>query len=93
LVIKAERRDQRQLTLTEPVAEAGAQVAPTPAAKTAASKSPLMSEFRYGIWSRSFRFPQAIAHDKLEARYHGGLLTVTAPKAQNASTVTVRVEG
>jgi len=53
----------------------------------------LLSEFRYGTWSRSFRFPQAIEHEQLEARYKDGLLTVTAPKAQKVSTVTVQVEG
>jgi HSP20 family protein len=52
----------------------------------------LLSEFRYGTWSRSFRFPQAIEHEQLQARYKDGLLTVTAPKAQKVSTVTVQVE-
>jgi len=53
----------------------------------------LLSEFRYGTWSRSFRFPQAIEHEQLQARYKDGLLTVTAPKAQKVSSVTVQVEG
>jgi HSP20 family protein len=79
MVIKAERCSQRPLSLPEPATEA--------------AKSPLLSEFRYGTWNRGFRFPQAIAHDKLQARYQGGLLTVTAPKVQNATTVTVRVDG
>jgi HSP20 family protein len=56
-------------------------------------QGPLLSEFRYGTWSRSFRFPQAIDRDQLQARYRDGLLTVTAPKAQKVSSVTVRVEG
>ena len=55
--------------------------------------SALLSEFRYGTWSRSFRFPQAIEHEQLQARYKDGLLTVTAPKAQKVSSVTVQVEG
>ncbi len=57
-----------------------------------ADQGPLLSEFRYGTWSRSFRFPQAIDRDQLQARYRDGLLTVTAPKAQKVSSVTVRVE-
>jgi HSP20 family protein len=57
-----------------------------------ADQGPLLSEFRYGTWSRSFRFPQAIDRDQLQARYRDGLLTVTAPKAQKVSSVSVRVE-
>jgi HSP20 family protein len=53
----------------------------------------LLSEFRYGTWSRSFRFPQPIERDQLQALYRDGLLTVTAPKANKVSTVTVQVEG
>jgi HSP20 family protein len=54
---------------------------------------PLLSEFRYGTWSRSFRFPQPIEREQLEARYQGGLLTVSVPKAHRVSSVTVKVEG
>jgi HSP20 family protein len=53
----------------------------------------LLSEFRYGTWSRSFRFSQAIEHEQLQARYKDGLLTVTAPKAHKVTSVTVQVEG
>jgi HSP20 family protein len=77
LVISAERRNPRQ--------QAEGDQADEPAA--------LLSEFRYGTWSRSFRFPQPIERDKLEARYQGGLLTVLVPKAQKATTVSVKVEG
>jgi HSP20 family protein len=55
--------------------------------------SPLISEFRYGTWSRSFRFPVAIERDQLKASYRDGLLTVSAPKANSVSSVTVQVEG
>ncbi len=94
LVISAERRNLRQLpapTAAEP-AEANGEAA-RPAVAAEKPKSPLISEFRYGTWSRSFRFPQPIERDQLEARYQGGLLTVTAPKAQKATTVSVKVEG
>jgi HSP20 family protein len=57
------------------------------------ASNPLLSEFRYGTWSRSFRFPQPIVRDQLQAVYRDGLLTVTAPKANTVSSVTVNVEG
>jgi HSP20 family protein len=79
LVISAERRSQRPQP-TSPEAST-----PAPA--------PLLSEFRYGTWSRSFRFPQPIEREQLQAVYRDGLLTVTAPKAQTVSSVTVKVEG
>lgn len=41
----------------------------------------------------SFRFPVAIEREQLQAVYRDGLLTVTAPKANKVSTVTVKVEG
>ena len=77
LVISAERRNPRQ--------QAEGDQADAPAA--------LLSEFRYGTWSRSFRFAQPIEREQLQARYKDGLLTVTAPKAHNVSSVTVQVEG
>jgi HSP20 family protein len=54
-------------------------------------RAPLLSEFRYGTWSRSFRFPGGIQRDALEAHYRDGLLTVTAPKAQSLTSVTVKL--
>ena len=57
------------------------------------AKAPLLSEFRYGTWSRSFRFPQPIERDQLEATYRDGLLRVIAPKASSVTSVTVKVEG
>ena len=77
LVISAERRNLRQ--------QAEGDQADEPAA--------LLSEFRYGTRSRSFRFAQPIEREQLQARYKDGLLTVTAPKAHNVSSVTVQVEG
>ncbi len=74
-------------------AERGKGVADAPV--TAAQKpgsALLVSEFRYGTWSRSFRFPQAIEREGLQARYRDGLLHITAPKAHSVSTVRVKVE-
>ncbi len=91
LVISAERRSHRQLHQSAeeaaPAAEASAETAAEP------RKAPLLSEFRYGTWSRSFRFPTPIEREQLQARYRDGLLTVTAPKAHKVSTVTVKVDG
>jgi HSP20 family protein len=57
------------------------------------AQGPLLSEFRYGTWSRSFRFPQPIEREQLQASYRDGLLSVTAPKANKVTTVTVKVDG
>jgi HSP20 family protein len=91
LVISAQRRNPRQAAPAS--AEAGAPVpAPVPAAEPA-GRGLLLSEFRYGTWSRSFRFPAGIDRDQLQATYRDGLLSVRAPKAQRVSTVSVKVEG
>ena len=92
LVISAERRSQRQLggEPSEARASATSIDAPSSAEKV---RGPLLSEFRYGTWSRSFRFPVAIEREQLQAVYRDGLLTVTAPKANKVSTVPVKVEG
>jgi HSP20 family protein len=63
------------------------------AAEGGEAKAPLLSEFRYGTWSRSFRFPQPIDRDQLQASYRDGLLSVSAPKAQSVTSVTVKVDG
>ena len=84
LLISAERRQQQ--------AEAPADT-PEGQAQGEQGRSPLLSEFRYGTWSRSFRFPHTINREQLQAVYRDGLLTVTAPKLNTVSTVTVQVEG
>ena len=88
LLISAERRSlrtQRAVGESDGASEATAEVR--------ATANPLLSEFRYGTWSRSFRFSQPIVRDQLQAVYRDGLLTVTAPKANTVSSVTVKVEG
>ncbi len=86
LLISAERRQQQQQ------AEASAESAEGQT-QGEQGRSPLLSEFRYGTWSRSFRFPHTINREKLQAVYRDGLLTVTAPKLNTVSTVSVQVEG
>jgi HSP20 family protein len=87
LIISAERRCQPSAATAAASPEDGN--GETPAAE-ARRRAPLLSEFRYGTWSRSFRFPGGIQRDALEAHYRDGLLTVTAPKAQSLTTVSVK---
>ena len=54
---------------------------------------PQLSEFRYGTWNRSFRFPRGIQRDGLKAQYRDGMLLITAPKAESNAAVSVAVEG
>lgn len=87
LVITAERRPRQHSVPVEDNTQ------PSPAGEPAAASAPLISEFRYGNWSRSFRFPVAIEREQLEAHYRDGLLRVKAPKANSLTTVTVKVDG
>ena len=57
-----------------------------------ADAQPQLSEFRYGTWSRSFRFPRGIQRDGLKAQYRDGRLLITAPKAESNAAVSVAVE-
>jgi len=98
LLISAERKSQRLVPAeatngATQAAEAGPETATEAAAGTRPVRGPLLSEFRYGTWSRSFRFPAGIQRDGLQAHYRDGLLTVKAPKAQTLTTVSVKVEG
>ena len=62
LVISAERCSQRPPAGTD--ADASSCESPAPCAP---ANGPLLSEFRYGTWSRSFRFPVAIERERLQA--------------------------
>ena len=80
LVISAQRRAPQP-------SEAAAADSEQPQAAT------LLSEIRYGTWSRSFRFPSGINREAVQALYRDGLLTVEVPKAQTLTSVSVKVEG
>ena len=54
--------------------------------------APLLSEFRNGTWSRSFRFPHSLNRDALKATYRDGILEITAEKAVEHTSVSVTVE-
>lgn len=93
LLISAERRN----TLQSPAPQANdpnaSEVATNSEVPAKAGRGPLLSEFRYGTWSRSFRFPSGIDRENLSAHYQSGLLSVRVPKAQTMTTVSVKVEG
>ena len=52
----------------------------------------LMSEFRSGTWSRSFRFPHSVDRDQLKASYRDGILDIKAGKAVEHTCFSVTVE-
>ena len=63
-----------------------------PAASSDDSQSPLISEFRSGTWSRSFRFPHSLDRDQIKATYRDGILEITAGKAVEHTSVSVTLE-
>ena len=84
LVISAER---------QPTISAEDNMPPTEAdAGSNANAQQLLSEFRTGTWSRSFRFAKPLDRDQLEASYRDGILEIRAAKSDNRTTVSVKVE-
>ena len=63
-----------------------------PATTNDESASPVLSEFRNGTWSRSFRFPHSLNREQLKASYRDGILEITAGKAIEHTSVTVHIE-
>ena len=82
LVISAERQPSIPIEDNTSPAEAGAN----------ADAQQLLSEFRTGTWSRSFRFAKPLDRDQLEASYRDGILEIRAAKSDNRTTVSVKVE-
>jgi HSP20 family protein len=82
LVISAERQPTIPVEDNTSPAEAGAD----------ATAQQLLSEFRTGTWSRSFRFAKPLDRDQLEASYRDGILEIRAAKSDNRTTVSVKVE-
>ena len=56
------------------------------------SQAPLLSEFRAGSWSRSFRFPHNLDREQLKASYRDGILEITAGKAIEHTSVSVMLD-
>ncbi|GDX73703.1 hypothetical protein LBMAG40_03600 [Cyanobium sp.] len=93
LLISAERRNPQQNPSPQASEPDSSEAVPSPEAPAKIGRGPLLSEFRYGTWSRSFRFPSGIDRENLSAHYQSGLLSVRVPKAQTMTTVSVKVEG
>ena len=53
----------------------------------------LLSEFRSGTRSRSFRFPHSLDRDQLKASYRDGVLEINAGKAVEHTSVSVKIDG
>ena len=63
-----------------------------PADNSDDTSAPLLSEFRSGTWSRSFRFPHSLDRDQLKASYRDGILEINAGKAVEHTSVSVKIE-
>jgi HSP20 family protein len=50
------------------------------------------SEFNYGKFRRAFSLPVPVAHDQIQADFHGGILTLTLPKATAGGKKTIKVQ-
>jgi HSP20 family protein len=51
-----------------------------------------LSERNYGLFQRSFRVPDGVDTDKVEASFKNGVLTVTMPKTPEAQKKEKRIE-
>ncbi len=86
LVISAERQPSIPIKDNTSPAEVDAN------ADANSNAQQLLSEFRTGTWSRSFRFAKPLDRDQLEASYRDGILEIRAAKSDNRTTVSVKVE-
>ena len=92
LVISAERPPTIPAVAKPNPAEANAEANADANADAEADAQQLLSEFRTGTWSRSFRFAKPLDRDQLEASYRDGILEIRAAKSDNRTTVSVKVE-
>ena len=88
LVISAERQPTIPTAANPTPGEGNAEAE----ANAEAAAQQLLSEFRTGTWSRSFRFAKPLDRDQLEASYRDGILEIRAAKSDNRTTVSVKVE-
>jgi HSP20 family protein len=52
-----------------------------------------ISERRYGQFSRSFLLPRDVEHDRIEASFDNGVLTVSIPKSERARRRRIEIRG
>ena len=88
LVISAERQPTIPTAANPTPGEGNAEAE----ANAEAAAQQLLSEFRTGTWSRSFRFAKPLDRDQLEASYRDGILEIRAAKSDNRTSVSVKVE-
>jgi HSP20 family protein len=50
------------------------------------------AERSYGSFQRSFTLPTSVKHDKIEASYNDGILTIALPKAEEAKPRQIEVK-
>ena len=48
-------------------------------------------ELRYGVFARSIPLPTLVDHDKAEATFENGILTVSLPKAEEAKPKSIKI--
>jgi len=48
-------------------------------------------ELRYGAFARSIALPTLVNHDKAEATFENGILTVTLPKAEEVKPKSIKI--
>ena len=51
-----------------------------------------LSERRYGRFSRSFVLPKEVVHDRIQAAFDGGVLTVTIPKSERVKPRRIEIQ-
>lgn len=52
-----------------------------------------ISERRYGKFSRSFMLPRDVEHDRIEADFENGVLSITIPKSEKAKRRRIEIRG
>ena len=48
-------------------------------------------ELRYGAFARSIPLPTRVNHDKAEATFENGVLTITLPKAEEVKPKSIKI--
>jgi HSP20 family protein len=48
-------------------------------------------ELRYGAFSRSVALPTRVDHDKAEAKFENGMLTISLPKAEEVKPKSIKI--